>query len=43
MINLTDTELYLLIFLILFCNIGTGIYCICFTNNKNRLQPIEPL
>ncbi len=42
-INLNDTELYLLIFLILFCNIGTGIYCICCKSSNNRVHPIELL
>ena len=42
MINLSDTELYLLIFLVLGCSIGNAIYCICCTNN-NRIYPIEQL
>ena len=29
MINLTDTELYLLMFFIMGCSIGTSVYCIC--------------
>lgn len=43
MINLNDTELYLLMFLILGCSIGTPIYCICCTTSKNRVQPVETL
>ena len=42
-VNLNDNELYLLMFLILGCSIGTSIYCICCTNDKNRVQPVETL
>lgn len=39
-VNLSDTELYLLMFLILFFSIGTSVYCICCMNN-NRYYPIQ--
>ena len=42
MINLTDTQVYLLIFLVLGCSIGNAIYCICCVNN-NRYYPIQEL
>ena len=42
MINLTDVELYVLMFLILGCSIGNAIYCICCLNN-NRYYPIQEL
>ena len=36
-INLTDTDVYLLMFFILFCSIGTTIYYICRkTNNRDN-------
>ena len=43
MINLNDTELYLLIFLVLGCSIGNAVYWICCNNNKNRVQPVDIL
>lgn len=43
MINLNDTELYLLIFLVLGCSIGNAVYCICCNNDKNRVQPVDIL
>ena len=42
MINLTDTQVYLLIFFVLGCSIGNAVYCICCVNN-NRYHPIQEL
>lgn len=42
MINLNDTELYLLMFFIMGCSIGTSVYCICCKKNY-RLQYTETL
>ena len=35
-VNLNDTELYLIMFFILFCSTGIVTYCICCTSNKKR-------
>ena len=43
MINLTDNEMYLLMFLIIGCSVGNTIYCICCTNTENRIHPIQQL
>lgn len=43
MINLNDTELYLIMFFIFGCSIGNAIYCICCLNNNTRYHPIQEL
>ena len=43
MINLSDTELYLLMFFIMGCSIGNAIYCICCINKNNREPLIQQL